>query len=107
MFRRTLNVPPHGGEGIQDNSGYAFTYHHTNKVIQNNGMYSVSNHIKADTYRRVGGGFAAANPSVCMIFDVICKQIHAIILYYSICVATCECIYANDMYSFAAMGRNI
>ena len=70
-------------------------------------MYSVWNHIKADTYRRVGGGFAAANPSVCMILDVIWKRIHAIIVYSFILATTCERIHAIVLYPFAAMERNI
>ena len=36
MFHRTLNVPPHGGEEIQDNSMYTFAGRHINKDIQDN-----------------------------------------------------------------------
>ena len=34
MFRRTLNVPLHGGEGTQDNSMYTFACRYINKEIQ-------------------------------------------------------------------------
>ena len=50
MFPGTLNVPPQGGEQI------------------------FRNRIKVDAYRRVGGGFAAANFSVCMVVDAISKK---------------------------------
>ena len=107
MFHRTLNVPPHGGEEIQDNSMYTFAGRYINKDIQDNSMYSVWNHIKIHTHRRVGGGEAAANPSICIGFDVISNRIHAIILYFFIYVTTCECIHAIVVYFFAAMRRNI
>ena len=55
----------------------------------------------------VGGGFTAANPSVCMTFDVLSNRIHAFILYIFIYVTTCECIHAIVLYVCAAVRRNI
>ena len=50
MFRRTLTVPHHGGEGIHV-SMCAFACRHTSEVVQDSGMYSVLNHIKVNTSR--------------------------------------------------------
>ena len=79
MFRRTVNAPPKGGEGIHDTSIYAVEYRHTSKVIQDEGMCLFSNHVSTHTPRRFDGGEAAANPSICVDFDVSCNRIHAII----------------------------
>ena len=73
MFPKTLNVPPHSGEEYMI---VACIISHVAAQMKSYVLIACifPNRIKVDAYRRVGGGFAAANSSVCMVFDAISKQ---------------------------------
>ena len=45
MFRYSLNVPPHGCEGVHADGMYSFACHVTNEIIHDNNMYSFENGI--------------------------------------------------------------
>ena len=79
LFPRTLNVPPDGGEKYMI---IACIISHMAAQMK---LYMLIACIFStiDAYRRVGGGEAAANSSVCMVFDAISKNIHAISMYFS------------------------
>ena len=76
---------------------YYFACRCTNEVIHANSMIFVEIASKS-MHIEEGGGFAAANSSVCMVFDAISTQIHAISMYNFICAETCEIIHAIIMY---------
>ena len=53
---------------------YYFACRCTNEIIHANIMYLFRNRIKNHAHRRVGGGGAAANSSICLDFDAISKE---------------------------------